>query len=155
MSYVAEYALFKGILMKITTWSPQKLLNGSSFSPHFTGKFSFLPLKIYWPQVLEARFRFCNHWRPSASTKTNYRLYWDFPIIHFGSRSQPLSRVPAVLCLGALTIPGDCCLSLFLGGRGVEVLRTMSSTSRIWWMPIRCLPGFSSSDVARPNVNPW
>ena len=50
-----------GIITEITTKSPQKLYNGSSFSPHFTQKSSFYPLKSFWPQVLKTRFHFWKH----------------------------------------------------------------------------------------------
>ena len=41
------YTLFEGILIT-TTKSPQKLLNRSSFSPHFTRRVSFLSLKLFY-----------------------------------------------------------------------------------------------------------
>ena len=51
-----------GVITEITTKSPQKLYNGSSFSPHFTQKSSFYPLKSFWPQVLKIRFHLWKHW---------------------------------------------------------------------------------------------
>ena len=40
MSYVVKYALFKGVLMKITTLSPQKLILGGGGGDLFA-KFNF------------------------------------------------------------------------------------------------------------------
>ena len=53
-----------GVITEITTKSPQKLYNGSSFGPHSTQKSSFYPLKSFWPQVLKIRFHLWKHWLP-------------------------------------------------------------------------------------------
>ena len=50
-----------GVITEVTTKSPQKLYNGSSFSPHFTQKSSFYTLKSLWPQVLKTRFHLRKH----------------------------------------------------------------------------------------------
>ena len=50
-----------GVITEIMTKSPQKLYNESSFSPHFTQKSSFYPLKSFLPQVLKIRFHLWKH----------------------------------------------------------------------------------------------
>ena len=52
-----------GVIMQITTKSPQKLYNGSFFGPFFTQKSFFSPLKSFWHQVLKSRFHLCKHWK--------------------------------------------------------------------------------------------
>ena len=67
-----------GVITEITTKSPQKLYNGSSFSPHFTQKSSFYPLKSFLPQVLKIRFHLWKHceW-PTVANTTVYLLEMD------------------------------------------------------------------------------
>ena len=51
-----------GVIMEITTKSPQKLYNGSFFGPFFLLKSPFfIPLKSFWPQVLKTRFHLRKH----------------------------------------------------------------------------------------------
>ena len=47
-----------GVITEITTKSPQKLYNGSSFSPHFTQKSSFYPLESFWPRTPQNKIPF-------------------------------------------------------------------------------------------------
>ena len=64
-----------GVIMEITTKSPQKLYNRSLFSTHFTQKSSFYPLKIFWPQVLKTRFHLWKHCLYSSFSDPAYKSF--------------------------------------------------------------------------------
>ena len=89
-----------GVIMEITTKSPQKLYNRSFFDPFFTQKSFFFSLKSFWPQVLKTRFHLCKH------------CVWDILIITWNIPSTcsntRLQRTPWWLLATGFEPPNAC-----------------------------------------------